>query len=678
MREAETSSEEPPPKRVRLSQEPAEHEPNGQTTPNLPTEAEAEEEEEEDNCSICLHPYNDRTLIPTCSHEFCFECILVWSEQSRRCPLCAANLGDYLIHKIRSKFDYEKRYLPPLASKSPKPHVPLQPMSVTGRRRQARPPVRDRWGPRDADDEEDRLDRSIQRRKWLYERHLFAKHVASNAHTRFKPYPTPAQFAASPELISRTITFLRRELRVWVSLDIEFLTTFIISMMKSIDIRSESAVKLLSEFLDMDTPYAEGYRHPNAEHFAHEVYTYVRSPFKDLFVYDAAIQYDETPPTSFHSNATDPSTSNRNSAGGRRRSPSPSPVRRSPSLHRRSSSPPSCSPSPRYRSLSFQPRSPSPQRPTSSRRARHESRTQYRARSPPRRPRSPSPRHSPSRRSHHRFRSRERDRRSRSRDMSWSPSGRYYSSRSKRSPSYPRWRKDSPSPEPTKLDKGKGRARSNSLSDEEADDWMPMPPPKRSPSPSTRAKYVDPAPQIEVARERKPLRAPKRSTLSDSIRGHLSQATAQPQGLSFKIRREQHPLGVDADERNAASDIGDNGIPLLLKRMSEGGPTSESLPPLSIHGAASRKRKALQSDLPSSNSSSTLLSPEEENVKADNLARTRARLEELKREGIRVEDVVPTPDSAKGNLRTKLLQKLDEERNLVQASEREREDVVPP
>jgi hypothetical protein len=39
--------------------------------------------------------------------------------------------------------------------------------------------------------------------------------------------------------------------------------------MKSIDIRSENAIKLLAEFLDMDAPYAPGERHVNAEHFAH-------------------------------------------------------------------------------------------------------------------------------------------------------------------------------------------------------------------------------------------------------------------------------------------------------------------------------------------------------------------------------------------------------------------------
>jgi hypothetical protein len=50
---------------------------------------------------------------------------------------------------------------------------------------------------------------------------------------------------------------------------LQFLVTFVISLMKSIDIRSESAIKLLAEFLDMDTLYAPGERHVFAEHFAH-------------------------------------------------------------------------------------------------------------------------------------------------------------------------------------------------------------------------------------------------------------------------------------------------------------------------------------------------------------------------------------------------------------------------
>ncbi|KAG5732766.1 hypothetical protein E4T56_gene2831 [Termitomyces sp. T112] len=218
----------------------------------------------------------------------------MWTEQSRRCPLCFQSLGDHLLHNIRSKHDFSKHHLPPLRS-SP---VPERNIEFRQRPRTARERERDRrlWEEREASD---RLTQSIEKRRWIYHHNLYAKHVASNAYTRYRPYPTPAQFAASKDLIKRTTIFLRRELQVWDNIDVEFLTTFAISLMKSIDIRSESAVKLLAEFLDLDVPYVEGGRYVNAEHFAHEVYSFVRSPYRDLFVYDSVVQYDtvnEEPP----------------------------------------------------------------------------------------------------------------------------------------------------------------------------------------------------------------------------------------------------------------------------------------------------------------------------------------------------------------------------------------------
>ncbi|KAJ7101405.1 hypothetical protein B0H15DRAFT_410857 [Mycena belliarum] len=236
-------------------------------------ETEEEEQEDEDRCSICLQTVVDRTVVPLCAHEFCFDCLLVWTGQSRRCPLCSQGIGAFVIHKIRSRYDYQKHYLNPLPT-SPVASQPLPPRQTRAPRRRPRERV---WGRREPteNDEADKLERSIARRRWIYEHDLYAKHVASNSYTRYRPYPTPAQFAASPDLISRTTMFLRRELQVWVNLDVEFLTTFVISIMKAIDIRSESAVKLLSEFLDLDAAYVEGGRHVNAEHFAHEVYTCV-------------------------------------------------------------------------------------------------------------------------------------------------------------------------------------------------------------------------------------------------------------------------------------------------------------------------------------------------------------------------------------------------------------------
>ncbi|KAF5368010.1 hypothetical protein D9758_004375 [Tetrapyrgos nigripes] len=289
MTDSPSRSPSPPAKRPKL--EAAEDDPE-----KLEKEKDASEEIpedlEENNCSICLQPMRDRTLLPVCSHEFCFECLLIWSEKSRRCPLCTQNMGEHVIHHIRGRYDYQKHYLPPLRSKSPQMLPMARTRAPTIHRRIPRE-IRERSRRERREREEaDRLDRAIERRKWIYRHDLYAKHVPSNSYTRYRPCPTPGQFSSSQDLISRATSFLRRELRVWPDLDVEFLTTFTISLMKSIDIRSESAVKLLAEFLDIDEPYVEGRRHRNAEHFAHEVYSYLRSPFKDLFVYDTIIQYD--------------------------------------------------------------------------------------------------------------------------------------------------------------------------------------------------------------------------------------------------------------------------------------------------------------------------------------------------------------------------------------------------
>jgi hypothetical protein len=71
-----------------------------------------------------------------------------------------------------------------------------------------------------------------------------------------------------------------RRLTAHPNVNVQFLVTFVISLMKAIDIRSESAIKLLAEFLDMDAPYVPGERHVNAEHFAHGPFT----PFSHTMV----------------------------------------------------------------------------------------------------------------------------------------------------------------------------------------------------------------------------------------------------------------------------------------------------------------------------------------------------------------------------------------------------------
>lgn len=82
------SSPSPPSKRIRLdsrSVSPSSASPRAkQHDEEIVADKEEVQEEEEDNCAICLQPKADRTVLPSCSHEFCFECIVVW---------CGKNFG---------------------------------------------------------------------------------------------------------------------------------------------------------------------------------------------------------------------------------------------------------------------------------------------------------------------------------------------------------------------------------------------------------------------------------------------------------------------------------------------------------------------------------------------------------------------------------------------------------
>ncbi|KIK18911.1 hypothetical protein PISMIDRAFT_31451, partial [Pisolithus microcarpus 441] len=194
----------------------------------------------EEHCTICLQPFLDRAILPTCAHEFCFECILLWAEQSRKCPLCNRPFdssprtdpgGSYLIHHLRSRYDYQKYFLPPRPSSPSSPDPATDARSGLRDRNQLQRTIRRRrerqWGsgraPRAEEQEcaEEQLEQAIARRRWVYEWGLYAKHVASNQHTRYKPFPTPSLFASSPDLISRMTMWLRRELRVWPNMDVE-------------------------------------------------------------------------------------------------------------------------------------------------------------------------------------------------------------------------------------------------------------------------------------------------------------------------------------------------------------------------------------------------------------------------------------------------------------------------
>ncbi|WWC69014.1 uncharacterized protein I206_102950 [Kwoniella pini CBS 10737] len=276
-------------------------------------EGDEDADADSERCVICLMNIRDRTIVGVCGHEFCFECIGVWANQSRRCPLCSADMAPFLLHDLDASTP-TKFYLPPLPSR------PILSSSLPGPSRNRLPEIvrRERAEQR-VKEEPDELDLQVKRRREIYRYELYVKHIGSNPHTKFRPNPTPRQICADQSLIQRATAFLRRELRVWSLVDVEFMTTYIISLLKTIDIRSEPAIRLLADYLDLNEEY------PNsAEHFSHELYSFLRSPFKELRKWDEVIQYDSIPS---HSRSPSPESSKRSRSPSR--SPPPRPQSRS-------------------------------------------------------------------------------------------------------------------------------------------------------------------------------------------------------------------------------------------------------------------------------------------------------------------------------------------------------------
>lgn len=134
-------------------------------------------------------------------------------------------MATFLLHKLDGPVGPKKFFLPPLPSVKPtshfiaavsSSHLPPRPSGsssrhrgpdVTPSERSGTPMNGDVWAQIQAErrgnraGSEDVLERAIEKRRLLYQNGLYAKHVASNTFTRFKPIPTPRQFRDNPEMI---------------------------------------------------------------------------------------------------------------------------------------------------------------------------------------------------------------------------------------------------------------------------------------------------------------------------------------------------------------------------------------------------------------------------------------------------------------------------------------------
>jgi len=75
-------------------------------------------------CAICLGDLQDKCYSNTCCHEFCYGCLVKWSEVKPECPLCKSTFQS-IYYNIRNMSDYDE-YIVPVNPPPPMPHLSLR------------------------------------------------------------------------------------------------------------------------------------------------------------------------------------------------------------------------------------------------------------------------------------------------------------------------------------------------------------------------------------------------------------------------------------------------------------------------------------------------------------------------------------------------------------------------
>lgn len=292
-------------------------------------------------CVICLDTITEPCVARPCQHaNFDFLCLVSWTEQQPKCPLCKNTLeihtgSDLSTDNIPGKVDltavqYDlnatqgpKLYkLPPPSATFPKAQVTTRsrPSNRHGPRGGRRPPPPMRPQPDDP----------LERRRNVYRNQTYSMRVGSNRLSQYREL-TPELFARDEELVSRARKWIRRELRVFSFLNpepveeertshqvsrpgpqrlenrrannAEFLLEYIIAILRTVDLKGSAgqAEELLRDFIGRE----------NACLFLHELQAWLRSPYTSLEDWDRHVQYSNTPRSASEGARRNPDSSDR-------------------------------------------------------------------------------------------------------------------------------------------------------------------------------------------------------------------------------------------------------------------------------------------------------------------------------------------------------------------------------
>ncbi|KAG5894943.1 hypothetical protein JTB14_023292 [Gonioctena quinquepunctata] len=274
------------------------------------------------NCAICLGTFSNKCFSDSCMHEFCFKCLLEWSKIKPECPLCKQSFRR-IIHNVKSNEEYDEH----VVEITPPEEIHIIDneeflfLPIGGN---PQPSTRHHFHFRTTFTVDTRGEHAIQQmllthpltngggqisvggyppssrniyhrrrretatttsfRRSIYVRNLWVS-APPDVTGRYRDV-SPAFFRDCPGARTRLVPWLNRELNALLYENTQLVMWLVDIIMDHLLIHhicSRTFRNLLYEYLDNKT-----------DHFIHEFYNFMRSPF-DMIGYDRNVIYTERP-----------------------------------------------------------------------------------------------------------------------------------------------------------------------------------------------------------------------------------------------------------------------------------------------------------------------------------------------------------------------------------------------
>ncbi|GFS90004.1 hypothetical protein NPIL_306011 [Nephila pilipes] len=271
-----------------------------ENTPEETSESRPATSSPEPNCAICLEPLQNKSLMDSCFHTFCFTCLLEWSKVKPECPLCKQQFTS-ILYNFKNDSTFEIYYINSKNNKQLWPFLSRTeyrfryPTTMTAAR------ILERNRSSNQESYENQINSHRMRyaphsvrlysnsqmiartpcpfRRRVYRENLWVK-PSTNARVRLV---SPEFFKINPACTHRLLPWLNRELvSLWQ--DNEAHVTFVLELIMSLVVRYDITSE---EFLIHIEPYMGN----NTHHFIHEFYNFAISPH-DMENYDLTANYN--------------------------------------------------------------------------------------------------------------------------------------------------------------------------------------------------------------------------------------------------------------------------------------------------------------------------------------------------------------------------------------------------